>query len=292
MGCIFMKKRALLLSLLLAASLTACGGEAPSGMTGAAQPSDSRAEVPAEPEEIQKGPTVEVIPPLDNDADRQYAFGQILWRAYLEGILPDGTPLDWNSTEGAAENDFALYDVDGDGQEELLLIWGNACMAGMGLHVFGYAEGNVYEELSAFPAVTFYDNGIVKENWSHNQGLAGNTGFWPYTFSLYNAETDRYERVGSVDAWSSDQPAASDEFPTDIDADGDGMVYFLLPVGWEGSYSSSYLADGAEYKAWRNSYLENAQPLNIADYTQKLTEDNIALLGCPKPEVSVSEPVG
>lgn len=282
-----MKKRffAALLSLLLTFSLTSCGAD-DSAQTSAVQQPGEQAESPTESE----APTVELLQPTEATDAARYAFGKVLWDAYLLGILPDGTVLDWIDTESAAKNDFILYDVDSDGQEELLLYWGNASMAGMGLYVFGYADGEVYEELHAFPMAVFYDNGIVEELWSHNHGLAGNTDFWPYSIHLYDAESDIYQTVGAADAWSLEQPAAAEEFPTNIDTDGDGMVYFLLPADWDGSYSSSYLADGAEYEAWRNSYLNGAEPLIIP--TQKLTEDSIAALGYPKPDVVIPEPVG
>lgn len=285
-----MKRRiyAALLSLLLVSSLTACGRDDAAQSSAVRQP-QGPAEAPAETE----APTAPDAPvKADSTAadDARYAFGKVLWDAYLLGILPDGTPLDWTDTESAAKNDFILYDVDGDGREELLLYWGNASMAGMGLHVFDYADGAVYEELCVFPLATFYSNGVVKVDWSHNQGLAGNTDFWPYDLYAYDAETDTYQPAGSVDAWSSEQPAAAEEFPTDIDADGDGMVYFLLPADWDGSYSGGYLADGAEYEAWWSSCLDGGSALIIP--TQKLAEDSIAALGCPKPDVPAAEPVG
>ncbi len=286
-----MKKRLFpaLLLLILSLSLTACGGDDSAQISAVGQPK-SQAETPTEPE----APTVEALPVPDlaepDPNDAHYAFGKVLWDAYLTGILPDGTPLDWTGPEGAAGNDFILFDVDSDGREELLLYWGNASMAGMRLYVFDYADGAVYEELSVFPLATFYNNGVVKVDWSHNHGLAGNTDFWPYDLYAYDVETDTYQPAGSVDAWSSEQPAAAEEFPADIDADGDGMVYFLLPADWDGSYSSSYLADGSEYEVWRSSYLNGAAPLIIP--AQKLAEVSIAALGCPKPDVPMMEPAG
>ena len=270
----FMKQWALALSLALV--LTACG-------TPAEEPPQ---EEPSQAED--PGDAVVVLPTADPEA--RAAFGSVLWDAYLTGILPDGTPLDWTGPEGAAGNSFALCDVDGDGQEELLLFWTNASMAGSRFDVFGYRDGAVFTELTTTPFVTFYGNGVVTEEWSHNQGLAGNTDFWPYDLHSYDAETGIYQNVGAADAWSSEQPAAAEEFPADIDADGDGMVYFLLPANWDGSYSSGYLADGPEYEAWRAGYLDGAQPLDLQ--TQPLTEDNIAALGCPKPDVVIPEPVG
>lgn len=264
-----MKIRRLALALGLSLFLTACG-------TPAETPPQDDAEDPI------------VVLPLSDEETRS-AFGAVLWDACLLGVLPDGTPLDWTDTEGAAGNSFALYDVDGDGQEELLLFWTNASMAGNRLDVFGYQDGAVFTELTTTPFVTFYDNGVVTEEWSHNQGLAGNTDFWPYDLHSYNTETGTYRAVGSVDAWSSENPLATEDFPADIDADGDGMVYFLLPADWNGNYETAPV-DGPEYEVWWSGHLDGAQPLDLQ--TQPLTEDNIAALGCPKPDVPVQEPAG
>lgn len=284
-----MKKRTLplLLTLALTLSPTACGADDPPAANGRMQP-DVQTEAPAEPE----APTVELLPPADPVEATRYAFGKVLWDAYQQGVLPDGTYLDWRSTEEAAQNDFILYDVDFDGQEELLLYWGNACTAGQKLIVFGCQDGEVYTELYEYPAVTFYNTGTAIAEWSHNQGLSGNTDFfWPYDLYQYDSETDTYKKIADVDGWSREHPASADGFPTDIDADGDGMVYFLTLSDQDDSlHSLEHLVDGPEYESWRDSYLDGAEPLIIP--TQKLTEDSIAALGYPKPEVPVSEPVG
>ena len=109
--------------------------------------------------------------------------------------------------------------------------------------------------LSEFPALTFYENGTVTADWSHNQGRAGR--FWPYTLYQYSLDSGVYEETGSVDAWDL-ECAGGDErlaaaFPDEADADG-------------------------------------AEPLEIP--YRPLEEVNIAALGCPKPEVAYPEPVG
>ena len=53
------------------------------------------------------------------------------------------------------------------------------------------ASGELYEELSQFPMLTFfYDNATIGAGISHNQGYAGE--FWPYTFYTYDAANDSY----------------------------------------------------------------------------------------------------
>lgn len=225
-----------------------------------------------------------------DDKNQQMAFGKVLWDIYQRGILPNGSSLEYMGMESAATNSFALIDLDSDGREELLLLWETASMAGMKGYVFSYGDGEVYEELQAFPSLKFFDNGIVIANWSHNQGLAGD--FWPYFIYRYDADNDAYQNLGGVDAWNKrvrEKNENGDCFPTDIDADGDGVVYFILPTDWNGQYDLP-IVDGSDYKKWWNSYMEGAKELNIP--FQKLTEENIAALGYPKPEVQIPEPVG
>ena len=272
-----MKKRLLVILLFLMLSLIGCSAAEPDAAE------KSTAVPPASPKKTSAT--------KDATAEAKYAFGKALWDAYQQGILPDGTTLDYTGMESAAENEFALCDVDGDGQEELLLRWTQACMAGMQMDVFGYKNGDIYTELTMFPSSTIYNNGVVVENWSHNQGLAGER-FWPYSIYLYDRDADTYYAAGSVDAW--DRNLVSEGFPADVDEDSDGMVYFLLPANEAWHYTGSrpdYPAvDGQAHEIWRSGFLGKAQPLKI--HMQKLTEENIAALGCPQPEISVTEPAG
>jgi predicted small secreted protein len=277
---------ATILLLLVAVSLLGCGatsgGASASGSSAASAQSAASGAESAAPSDSSTG--------TEADA-RRLAFGKVLWDAYQKGVLPDGDPLDYSGMDAANLNSFAVMDVDGDGQEELVLFWGNACMAGMVGIVFGYADGAVYEELTEFPALTFYDNGIAVAAWSHNQGLAGD--FWPYNVYRYDAESGVYQPYGSVDAWDkslTDVNSEGEPFPDDIDADGDGLVYFLLPADWQGYYDNAETVDGAAYEDWRNAYLDGAQELTVSD--QSLTEEHIAALGYPKPDVPVPEAKG
>ena len=65
--------------------------------------------------------------------------------------------------------------------------------------------------------------------------------------------------------------------------DADGIVYYLLPADWDGQYGESFLVDGPDYEKWRNTYLNGAKEIGIS--FQKLTEENIAAIGYPQPDV-------
>lgn len=230
------------------------------------------------------------ILPWNNPEDSRKRFGEILWNAYLKGELPDGSKLDWTSSKGAAENHFAVTDIDGDGKEELLLSWTNASMAGHSFVIFGCRQGAVYTQFSGFPSLRFYDNAAIEEDWSHNQGWSGR--FWPHYAYRYNPQSDLYEQVGFVEGW--DKRVVSEGFPDDIDADGDGLVYDVRSADADWTSGSRYelerMMDGPAYEEWRQSYLNGSQEVEIG--LIPLTEENIAALGAPKPIAHEVKPVG
>ena len=229
------------------------------------------------------------ILPWEDPEDSRKIFGEILWNAYLKGELYDGSKLDWTSTEGAAENYFAVTDIDGDGREELLLSWTNASTAGHCFVIYGCWRGAVYTQFTGFPSLRFYDNAAIEEEWSHNQGWSGR--FWPHYAYRYNPQSDLYEQVGFVEGW--DKQLQPEGFPDDLDADGDGLVYDVRPADfdWTGSrYAPERMMDGPAFEEWRQTYLNGAQQVELE--LLPLTEENIAALGAPKPNVPEVKPVG
>lgn len=280
-----------LLPLCLLLSLAACGGGPQSaglsedtpvrdaGSSGERPPADTGA--PAEPA-------------LPADEARRAAFAQVLRTAHDRQSLPDGTELDGTSIEGIEGNLFALSDVDGDGAEELILLWQNAIMAGQTEIVYGYDEaaGEVRQKLRDFPGMIFYENGAAESPWSHNQNWAGE--FWPYTLHRYNPETDTYENMGSVDAW--DSRLVSNGFPRDVDADGDGTVYVLLTDNWDFTchrdpasgqeywYYEEPPVDGPEYLAWRDGVVGDAAALELS-FAPLTAEDIARVLDVPYVEL-------
>lgn len=278
---------------LLLGALSACGAER---RAEAAAVRGERASAPeTAPEEVSPP---EEAPPVPEDEARRLAYGKALWDMYQLGLLPGGEELERTTELGPQEgNEFALCDVNGDGAEELVVYWTTACVAGMRGLVYGYAGGELRLELSEFPALTFYGNGTLRADWSHNQGWA--MDFWPHTLYRYEPEAGTYAEAGAVDAWDSRRNPGA--FPKDVDADGDGLVYFLLsenrnwgritvPEG--GAYEAWTVppVDGAAYEAWRDSLLGGAEEIEPA--FRPLTEENIAALGYPKPDVTYPEPMG
>ncbi|MCD8097157.1 MAG: M56 family metallopeptidase [Lachnospiraceae bacterium] len=226
---------------------------------------------------------------VKNLENSDQAFGKMLWDIYLSGVLPDGTQLAYINMEAAEASSFAIADVDGDGAEELLLDWEDSTMAGMEKLIFGYDGDEIYVEFAAFPSLRIYDNGIIEADWSHNQGFSGR--FWPYHVYLYDAETDAYQFSCGVEAWDREvsQENGLGTFPEDIDEDGDGLVYCITTDEVD-PYADITWIDGGAYEGWHDSCVGDAKELSFS--WRQLTEENIAALGYPKPDVEIAEPVG
>lgn len=237
--------------------------------------------------DLELSETVDLEP-----TDQTKAYAQLLWDAFYLGQI-DGKEFEHPNAEGNPCGSFAIYDIDGDGREELLLDWEGSAMATTVEFVWGYDADGIHEEAAFFPSARFWDNGIIEGDWSHNQGLAGD--FWPYSVFQYHEQLDVYQEYGSVDAWDKNMTGMDvnyegELFPSQIDEDGDGIVYYILPVDWDGSYDIDPV-DGAGYEKWRADYLQNGQEIKNIPF-QDLNENNIAGLGVPKPEYVFPEPLG
>ena len=197
----------------------------------------------------------------------------ILMGRPLSGALRDFSYDAPASPSRLLENQFAVYDVDGDGREELLLSCCNTITAGQGTYVLDYSTGTdtlllqTPDRLGLEP--TFYENGAVLSPWSHNQGFGGR--FWPYDVYRYEPRTDGYSYVGSADAWDreiSDNNPDFPPFPEDLDVSGSGFLYYLdggdTPV------------DESVYHQWLEEHTGGTAPLPLRWFS--LTQQNISRL--------------
>ena len=168
--------------------------------------------------------------PVDNGQAAE-KFIDILEGIYYDCVLPDGQRLEpYTEYFGESPNEFAVFDIDGDCEDELIIRYTNTYMAGMFGAVYGYdnAAGRLTTQLMEFPALSFFPNGTVEAGWSHNQGLAGR--FWPCTLYRYDAASDTYFPIASVDAWDREffeTDFDGNPFPTEADPNGDNIVYYI-----------------------------------------------------------------
>ena len=182
-----------------------------------------------------------------------------------------------------SDNEFAVYDVDNDGRDELIFMFTHTYTAGMVGMIYDHnSDGNIFEEFIEFPSLRFYDNGVIEANISHNQGPSGD--FWPYTLYKYDNETDSYIEIASVWSLGRDiierqkeeaEKAGYEpywEYPYEADTSNSGIVYNIRLSDVEYSGKKQYV-DVTEYNAWHEQYVGDAKLLELP--FMKLTEENI-----------------
>lgn len=194
-------------------------------------------------------------------AKKMHKYADILTAFYYKQE-PEGGQLEYMESE-ETPNQYAIYDVDGDGREEVIISYTESSMAGMTARIYDYdADTNeTILEIQEFPALTFYDNGAIKAEWSHNQGLGND--LWPYNLYSYDPETDSYVSRGSVDTWDKlfrEEDYDGTSFPDELDTDGDGILYYLNDGSSDGE---TVTVNQAEYDAWYQSVVEDASELEI-----------------------------
>lgn len=200
-------------------------------------------------------------------------YTNALKNLYENGIMPDGTILEeYNLNYDMTENKFAISDIDLDGKDELIISLVQSPIAAMRTIIYDYDtnQNKFREQISEFPLMNFYDNRMIVVEWSHNQGSAGDA-LWPYTLYRYIEEDDSYEVLAQVDAWDksfNEKCYIEEQFPTEIDKDGDGIIYYVL--------QENYIAyDLEEYKKWRMQYItEDASKVTVS--YMNITEENIS----------------
>lgn len=196
---------------------------------------------------------------------------------YYNYKLPDGTefedPKNIDDYE-MSENSFAICDVDLDGKNELILAFTHHPMAAMRTIIYDYdsTSNKFIEQFTEFTGINFYNNGVIEVLWSHNQGSAGDS-LWPYTLYKYNKELDSYEVIAQVDAWDksfNEKSYIAETFPTEVDKDGNGIVYYVRISGSD----KDIPYDLKEYMEWRTQYILDDN-LKITVPYINLTEENI-----------------
>lgn len=214
--------------------------------------------------------------PSTADSDMLETYRTILTNILQGQTFPNGIEFGYQDVHDLSENKFAVYDIDADGEDELIVAYITTYTAGMSEIIYAYdsASGTVREEFLVYPFVTFYENGTIEAPWSHNQGYGGR--FWPYTLYQYSPDSDTYIEVGMVDGWDKSLAVAGrdgDPFPDDIDINGDGLVYYIMT---EGVYELNTPVDLDALERWRNSHIQGAMTVSVP--YQALTEENIAKL--------------
>ena len=265
------------LGLALILGLTACAGEAGELEALRGENEALRQQITAlteetadpAPESVTPEPvTLETEPFTERYAGARQAFAAALGRVVREQILPDGSDYSGDGYPSMEDNQFAVCDVDGDGEEELILLYTTTITAGHRGYVCSWEEttGALDIQLDAYPLFTFYESGAVQVGWSHNQGKGGD--FWPYDLYRYDSSLDTYVNVGAVDAWDESLPVEG--YPSEVDQSESGFVYYIETDGY---FDWEEPLDAAVYEAWRYPYVRNGREVQ-PEYLS-LTEENI-----------------
>ncbi len=275
------KKITTVMYVLAVLMLTGCGKEEfakeETGMIEDESPARELPEEEGKQQEAESGQIISQDIPEDEEKDTKSArlqkYQSVLTDIITKQIYPDGTDC---GSDGA-DNKFAIFDVDKDGEEELILCITSTYTAGMREIVYDYDEetDTVREEYSGFPGGVFYENGLIEEGWSHNQGLAPLGDFWPYTIHRYQAEADSYQCIFMVDAWEKafrEQDYDGNPYPEEIDVEKSGIVYYLMESGTYDMTSTVPVSKNI-YEEWRKEQGLGGTRIEIP--FQELTEENI-----------------
>lgn len=209
------------------------------------------------------------------EPDRIQAYQAVLKDIYHNQTFPGGRELGYDGFP-MSDNKFAVGDIDGDGSAELILLYITTYVGGHSQIIYDYdsSTGSVREQFIEYPAVVYFDNGILKADWSHNHSLSEK--IWPYTLYRYDEEKDSYEAIAMVEAWDksfADKDSEGNTFPDDVDKDGDLLVYYVMDPG---KYELKEPVDYEEYERWYDSYTRDAGTITIT--YMELTEENIESL--------------
>lgn len=261
-----MRKSMLAGLLALTLVLSGCGGKGEPSASGSGSGNVSGSVSSQEPANIPTAEEVQTARKTLEDAVETLR---------TTGTLPGFEALVGDET--STEYRYAITDIDGDGFEELLLMQDTGVMASMDYLILDGQGGQLRAELEVFPSLTFYENGYVRADASHNQGLA--VDFWPYALYRYDAESDRYQKVAMADAWDGaihPQDYAGNPFPKDADVSGAGIVYYVAGDGAlyseDGSFAPAPM-DQADFQKWEASWQGSGAVVEFSLENEIVTDD-------------------
>lgn len=259
--------------------LTSCGKHSFSDVVESVENASSTAELSAttsaEPTDTNVGEQHTVSATSMQHIFAYAAFQKALRTIHDELLWPGVVDAERIEPYGSIEEErFAIFDVDGDGEEELLISVSNTYIAGMCEIIYGYdpQSDSVRVEAQNYVAVTHYP-GMLMVDASHSHGYAGDI-LWPYSILYYDKIKDCYQKVYNVDAWckaiSDYDNSTQMPYPENVDTECDGYV-FLITENGETKYMNR-----SDYQEWKSALLAGKVPLTIP--WQKLSNENIESL--------------
>lgn len=226
--------------------------------------------------------TSEVVPesttefPTETTESNVYAmqtYHDVLYNMYYNCEFPD---WDYKNYDKDVSIDFAVYDIDSDGRDELLVTFDNRS-----IFVYDHnADGNLVKQFSGYIKSDFYENGAVRVYSAHNQTHSFEVH--PFEMYKYNSETDSYDKCGNVYGIDKDivdminqekeEVGMTDflDYPAEYDTSNSGTVYYIRP-DW--SDEAGEPLDVMEYNEYYEQFTEGTKIIDIP--FMKLTEKNI-----------------
>ena len=222
-----------------------------------------------EPEEADPEPGPE---PESNPENADQTEDLALFAGFLQTVHDNPTdyfdPAD-NPPEEIERCRFAVADIDQDDLLELIIRFDSTYMAAQYTGVWEISdERQVVQKGTLGTVCTFYDNGNVQVDLSHNQG--GGETIWPYQLFRYDTASGRYVSFASascVDEWVD----PFDEYSAGQDSDGDSTIYYFAQVGEDPQPLTL-----EQYEALVDQYIPTEAEIPLI--WMELTEENIRRL--------------
>ena len=212
---------------------------------------------------------------MQEELSQPYAkYAEVLEQIMTEHTDPNGGEYSVDERWEFKNNAFAILDVDGDGREELIFNFNTSYIGGMCEVIYDYdAEKYMLrEELVEWVDTTYYSNGFIKVSDSHNHGKdPEGRGIWPYTLYLYDVSTDSYQLQYHVTSW--DGQINSEDFPNELDTDGDGVLYYILKDGKTTEDTDVQPMNRQEYDSWVKETIPEWCEINVTYHS--MTEESI-----------------
>lgn len=234
-------------------------------------------------------PVIRAKAATGGNADFKEVLEEIFWEHSYGG-------LEFESEYGqlTTENAFAIADIDGDGRDELIVVWDNTSEASqMGVIYDHDSRGQIFLKFLGNPEMVFLENGFMWENPKNYQYslCAPDDRFYPFEIYKSASATQSYQWVASVDAWNKSycpKDYDGNAFPDWADTSNMGYVFYITES------KSSTAREPLEYYTFFDRLVDITDAASFLDITYYyLTPDNIRELAVettPTPSITTTTP--
>lgn len=203
---------------------------------------------------------------LDELSQPYAKYIEVLNQILTEHTDPNGRVYNVVQNSGRFENNcFAILDIDRDGSQELIFNFNTSNMAGMYEVVYACDEerDTIREEYSGWVDTAYYSNGLIRVSDSHNHGKdPEERGIWPYTLYRYDEVSDCYQLQYDVGSW--DGQIYDEDFPKELDLDGDGILYCITEEGEQAESVQREFFDREGYEKWVAETMPEWERIDVA----------------------------